>query len=607
MFYNTRRQITAEERVKVGVTSDLIAHLLFHRGLADLALAKDFLEPNYEKGTHDPFLLKDAEKCARRLIQAIKNNERTAIYADYDADGIPGAVIFNDFFKRIGFSNYLIYIPHRHEEGFGLNMGAVRDLASQGVKLLVTVDCGITDVTQISVANDLGMDVIVTDHHEPPQLPSGQSHPAFAIVDHKQIGCEYPDKNLCGSGIVYKIIQGILKIDRFGLKEGMEKWFLDLVGIATLSDMVPLVGENRVFAYYGLSVLRKSPRKGLMQLFRKLKIDQRHLSEDDITFMVTPRINAASRMGVSRDAFNLLATDNDDDAYKYVEHLDKINNERKGVVSSLVKEVKKIVRERHPGVVGSAEKSSTANSESSLPNVIVLGNPDWRPSLLGLVANSCAEEFDRPVFLWGRDGDNIIKGSCRSEGKTDVVRLMRAAPVESFSQFGGHHYSGGFAVSNEEIHYLEERLNDAHNKIFNSSSVVENDKGVTEVTSNSKSIIDMELSIDEVDFGLCADINKLAPFGVGNSKPIFLFRKIIPVGIKMFGKSKDHLELIFKKKDNSRISAISFFGANNKWAKKVKTNGEIDLIASIEKSVYRGREELRLRIVDVFLGPIGLD
>jgi single-stranded-DNA-specific exonuclease len=585
--YNIRRQLNDKERAVLNSVPDITAHLLFHRGILDNKIAEKFLAPDYEKDIHDPFLLKDAEKSADRIVQAINNNERIAIYADYDADGIPGSVIFNDLFKRIGFSNFSIYIPHRHDEGFGLNVEAVEQLAGEGVKLLITVDCGVTDVMPVTRAKKLGMDVIITDHHEPPTpLP-----PAFAIVDHKQKDCPYPDKNLCGSGVAYKLIQAILKKNRFGLKEGHEKWLLDMVGIATLSDMVSLTGENRIFAHFGLAVLRKSPRKGLMQLLRKLNINQRFLTEDDIAFMITPRINAASRMGKPMDAFKLLSADTDEDAHFFADHLDKINNERKGVVASLVKEVKKILHERY---------------QDSLPDVIVLGNPLWRPSLLGLVANSCAEEFDRPAFFWGRDGDDIIKGSCRSEGQTNVVELMRATPIETFLQFGGHHHSGGFAVSNDDVHFLEQRLNKAvgdMKKALNKNikKTGDFDLEVDSIENKSDSVIDMELSLEMIDSRLYNEINKLAPFGIGNPKPVFLFRDVVPVEVKIFGKGKEHVELSFKKKSGEKVSAISFFGAKESWASKVIANKTIDLVASLEKSMYRGRSELRLRIIDVIV------
>ena len=280
MPYAIRRQLSNDEQAKLAGFSPLLAHLLHHRGLTDADTAQKFLVPDYVRDTHDPFLLKDAEKAATRIIQAIQNDERIAIYADYDADGIPGAVIWNDFFKRIGFKNFSIYIPHRHDEGFGLNIAAVDHLAlHDAVELLITVDCGISDVKPVERANELGMEVIITDHHEPPVSPlTGRESlpPAFAIIDHKQTDCAYPDKNICGSGVAFKLIQAILKSAKsagieVGLKDGHEKWLLDMVGIATLSDMVPLTGENRVFAYYGLQVLRKSPRKGLVKLLEKIE------------------------------------------------------------------------------------------------------------------------------------------------------------------------------------------------------------------------------------------------------------------------------------------------------------------------------------------------
>jgi single-stranded-DNA-specific exonuclease len=629
MSYSIRRVLTPNEKNALSGVPDLTAHLLFHRGIADAETAGRFLAPDYERDTHDPFLLKDAEKAASRIIQGLISSEKMAIYADYDADGIPGAAMWNDFFKRIGFKNFVIYIPHRHNEGFGLNAGAVEELAGQGVKLVITVDCGITDSLAVKRANELGLQVIITDHHEAPvssetgheELPS-----AFAIVDHKQSGCEYPDKDLCGTGVAYKLIQAIIKKSKennelssifaaASFKEGHEKWLLDLVGMATLSDMVPLTGENRVFAHYGLTVLRKSPRKGLRQLLSRLRIAQEYVTEDDIAFMITPRINAASRMGVPMDAFDLLAADTDEAGAVAAAHLDEINNERKGVVASLVKEVKKIIKERY----------------GEIPNVIVLGNPEWRPSLLGLAANSCAEEFHRPVFLWGRDGDDTIKGSCRSEGKTHVVELMRAMPKGTLTQFGGHHHSGGFTVSNEAVHYLEQRLNEAAEKLAKEAELLKrrglferaeiartrqrqfgeaeapsgqqsreaSSAGNEEAAASEASFIDAELQLSQITYRLHDEINKLAPFGIGNRKPVFLFKSVTPASVRRFGKGNEHIELSFESGGNKKVSAISFFGVNNEWADKVKAGQPLDLIASVEKSMFRGRPELRLRVVDI--------
>lgn len=576
--YDIKRPLSVDEKNDLASFDDVLAHLLFHRGFTDVESAQKFVTPDYDLHGHNPFLLKDAEKSAQRIIQAIKNGEKIAVYSDYDADGIPGAVIFHDFFRRINYENFIIYIPHRHNEGFGLNDDAIVELAEKGVKLIVTLDCGITDVVPVALANEKGMQVIITDHHEPPEmLPD-----AYAIVDHKQKDCAYPDKNLCGSAVGFKLIQAILKIDRLGMKDGHEKWLLDMVGIATLSDMVSLTGENRVFAHFGMNVLRKSQRKGLVRLLDRLKIAQKTLTEDDIGFMVTPRINAASRMGAPMDAFNLLVAETDNVAEDCAEHLEHINNERKGIVASIVKEVKKIVVERF---------------DRKIPAVIVLGNPEWRPSLLGLVANTCAEEFDRPVFLWGRDGDNMIKGSCRSEGRSSVVEIMRGVPEKVFVKYGGHHHSGGFEVSDEAIHFLDKHLNEAQDKIRTDRTTVTNEKDES-ITNQIE--IDMELKLDDVNDRLCSQIEKLAPFGMGNKKPVFLFRKVAPVSVRKFGKTSNHLEIVFKKSNGYKIPAISFFDADAEWAKTWKEGDSVDLIASVEKSYFRGRPEVRLRVVEVF-------
>lgn len=557
------------------IDGNLLDHLLYHRGIRTPEARQAFLNPNYDTHTHDPFLLKDAEKAAIRIIQAIENKEKVVIYSDYDTDGIPAGVALHDLFKKIGFEKFTNYIPHRHDEGFGLNEDAVKQFIEEKVQLLITIDCGIADVAHVDFAQKNGIDVIVTDHH----LPGLTLPPAFAIVNPKQSDCTYPEKMLCGAGVIYKLIQAILVKNRFGIKEGWEKWLLDMVGIATLSDMVPLTGENRVFAYYGLSVLRKSPRKGLTRLLRKLKVDQRYLTEEDIGFTIGPRINAASRMGVPMDAFRLLATQDDDEAEKFAIHLDTINSERKGTVAALVKEVKKKVNERY------GDKTN---------RVIVIGNPEWKPSLLGLAANTVAEEFGVPVFLWGRDGDNIIKGSCRAAGSAHLLDLMQGTPEGTFIQHGGHAESGGFAVSSEMIHTLEEKLNVAFDKIRGEKK-------------ENIEYIDSILCADEVNYDVYRIIEIMGPYGTGNPKPVFIFKNIVLSQVKQFGKEKNHLEISFIKDNGQTVSAIGFFMTPSDYENRLDNIHEwklvkgtsISLVATMEKSMFRGRPELRLRIVDI--------
>ena len=511
------------------------------------------------------------------FIEAVKRNDRIAVFSDYDADGIPAAVVFHDFFGRIGFSNFEIYIPHRHDEGFGLNGEAVEELGSRGAKLLITVDCGIGDIEEVTKAKECGMETIIIDHHLPrPSRIAGlgpkQALPAaYAILNPKQEDCSYPEKMLCGSGVAFKFIQAILKKESFGLKEGIEKWLLDMVGIATLSDMVPLTGENRTLAHFGLKVLRRSPRLGLMKLLRKLNVEQSTLSEDDVGFTLSPRINAASRMGVPRDAFSLFTTTSFDEADRLADHLNKINDERKGTVAAMVKEIKGIVSERY------AEKEA---------GVIVLGNPKWKPALLGLAANTLMNERLCPVFLWGRDGGEILRGSCRSPGDISLVEIMGAVPSGTFIEYGGHAKSGGFSLVTDKVHLLGSELERAYEAVR------------TKERKEEPEGIDDALSLEEVNHDTYSEIEKLSPFGFGNPKPLFLFEKIPVSSARLFGKEKGHVEFMFKKQNGAPVKAISFFAAGSDLA-KIKEGNVISFVAHLEKSFWRGFGELRLRIVDL--------
>jgi single-stranded-DNA-specific exonuclease len=345
--YSLREPKTNSANESLKAYPELMQSLLIYRGIDTAEKAEVFLNPDYEK-LHDPFLLKDMDKAVERILQAIKNEEKILIYSDYDADGIPAAVVMHDFFKLIGYSYFEIYIPHRHNEGYGLHLEAVESFVDKDIKLIVTLDCGIVDHHEVNRANELGIDVIITDHHVP-----GKTLPeAYAVINPKRSDCDYPYDMLCGSGVAFKLVQALLSkyptLERRGrvgegvVKPGQEKWLLDMVGIATLSDMVPLQGENRIFAHYGLKVLRKSRRPGFQKLLSLMKMNQRYITEDDVGFMITPRINAASRMGIPTDAFHLLSTTDEVRGDELARHLDHINNERKGLVASTVKEIKKI-------------------------------------------------------------------------------------------------------------------------------------------------------------------------------------------------------------------------------------------------------------------------
>lgn len=571
--YSVRDGIPKDIESVLKTYHPFVQSLLYSRGITDIDTAERFLNPSYNEHLHDPYLLKGMDKAVKRILKAVESGEKVAIFSDYDADGIPGAVALHDFFKKIGFNNFINYIPLRNEEGFGLNNDAVLSIAKEGVTLIITIDCGITDIDQVDLANEKGIDVIITDHHI-----AGKKLPkAFAIINPKQDKCSYPDKNLCGSGVIFKVIQALVanikENKNFNWKEGQEKWLLDMVGLATMSDMVPLTGENRIFSYYGMKVLQKTPRVGLQKLFSMLKINSRTATEDDIAFMITPRINAASRMGIPKDAFSLLSTIDEVEAGILAEHLNSKNDERKGVVASMIKEVKKKLESR----------------DDPMKKVLVFGNPEWKPSLLGLVANSFSDEHERPTFFWGRNGESegLIKGSCRAGGNTNIVKLMEKVK-DVFVDYGGHKGAGGFSLLQEHVHTLEDRLNEAYLDLL--------EEGVEEEVV----LLDKKLSLDDVNWDTWSHIEKFAPFGLDNPKPTFLFENIKIENAKLFGKEQNHLELKFRDSKGKEVTAMAFFSNLDSYGTKLEKGSVINLVATMEKSVFRNFPELRLRIMDIY-------
>jgi single-stranded-DNA-specific exonuclease len=543
--------------------------LLEKRGISDPEEKLRFIAPDYERDGHDPFLILNMERAVDRILLAMKQEEKIIIYGDYDCDGIPGSVILHDLFKKIGYTKVENYIPHRHLEGYGLNKCAIEQFAKDGVTLVITIDCGITDVEEVALANTLGVDVIITDHH----LPQAILPPAYAVINSKQVGDTYPDDQLCGAGVAFKLAQAILLRGQFAhIPEGWEKWLLDMAGLSTIADMVPLQKENRMLAYYGLKVLRKSPRLGLQALLREAGALQSELTEEDVGFTIGPRINAASRMDVPLRAFELLATSDEAFAKERAKFLGNLNTERKGEVARMVKEAKQHLKSRE------------------IRSVIVIGNPNWRVGVVGIVANQIAEAFDRPTFAWGKEGTKDIKGSCRSDGRINLVDLMCATSDGTFVDKGGHEFSGGFSVTTDNIHTLEDELVRVH------AGLPKKEKPKLKYT------VDTVLSVGEVNEVTYRAVNLLAPFGVGNPKPHFLFRGVTIVRAEPFGKEKNHLKLTLTDASGKQTQAIGFFMTAESFPLVDVAEGKnINLVATLEKSFFRGRPELRLRIVDILL------
>lgn len=549
---------------------DLLEILLTRRGISSDERER-FLHPSYERDLHDPFLFSHMERATERILSGIARGEQIAIFGDYDADGVPGTAVLASWFRKVG-APARIYIPNRHTEDYGLSERALRELAGGSVTLLITVDCGISNAAEVALAKELGMDVIITDHHLPPEiLPD-----AYAILNPKCDGENYPFKELSGAGVAFKFVQALVRCPDAPAVGGVnwEKWLLDLVAIATISDMVPLSGENRALAYFGLSVLRQTRRPGLRALLNELRVNPAELTEDDIGYLIGPRINSASRMSHAMHAFTLLMTEDMREAQALARELEAQNRERKELVE--------VIMEHAHGLLDA----------STLPSLIVVGHGGWSLGVLGLAASRLVETYHRPVFVWGINEDGFMKGSCRSDGTVNVVELMRSVGEGGlFANYGGHREAGGFMVAEGREHELAERLIAAYELLKKPASL------------NGGIKTDCTLSLSDVTQDTYNIIIRLAPFGMGNEKPLFLFEGVEVAGVRNFGVKNAHVELLVRSATcpaRGVVPAIGFFARRTvPHAHTLKECDWVDVVAHLDRSTYRSRPTLRLRLVDV--------
>ena len=556
-----------------GETSELVRVLLARRGVTAEEDVAAFLTPDYERGLHDPFLLAGMERAVARVLAAIAQGERIAVYADYDCDGLPGAALMGDFFRKIGYENVETYIPHRDREGYGFHIEAIDALASRGVSVIITVDVGTVAFDAVAHAQGKGVDVIVTDHHD---VIGGVPPAAHAVINPKIV--PYPFPGLCGTGVAFKLVQALLIEGKLrdlpaftGIPDGWEKWLLDLVAIATVADMVPMIGENRALVYWGLRVLRKSPRIGIRALCAQVRLRQEEITEDDIGFSIAPRINAASRMDEPELALRLLTTADMAEADALALHLEELNASRKGVVAGIVKSARKHVSARY----GADDR------------VVFLGDTAWKPALLGLAANSIMNDRGGVVCLWGRDARGRLKGSCRSDGAVNLADLFAQAG-EVFEECGGHAASGGFSVSPEKVHEVAEALARAAAELGG------------EVRAEAGSAHDALVSLREISWPLLADVSRLAPFGIGNQKPVFLISRVRVSAVRSFGKEKNHIELQLAADGmNHSLRAFDFFRTPESFSHVPIEGSSANILATIERDAFRGPARLALRLVDV--------
>lgn len=580
------------------INQSFIRKILKDRGFNNGEI-EDYINPVYiedKAGSYDAWKMKDIKKAVDRIWKAIDENEKICIYSDYDADGVPGAVVLYSFFKKIKYQdNVIIKIPHRHKDGFGMHKRLIDEIEKEGATLMITIDLGISNVSEVHYANSKNIDVIITDHHEPhEELPC-----AYAILNPKQKDCKYVEKNLCGSGVIFKLTHLLIEEARkrkYIIAPGFEKWMLDMVGLATISDMVPLTGENRVFAYYGLKVLQKNKRKGIYHLLSKLKINERYLDESDIGFSVSPCINAASRMSHAIDAFNLLSSDIEDVCIKSADALIKLNKLRKSSADSLIYDLKNKI------------------NVDEICDIIAIGDENWSPTILGPAASNLVRQFQLPVFLYASDGGDLFRGSCRSVPGISLVEIMNHVSENFFVEFGGHHASGGFSFTKEKKDLFENELREAFIKYrqHRIDNNVADEIKVNEISYN--------ISHNSVDNFLIKHLAQMKPFGMKNQNPLFCIKQVSFRQIKYFGKQKEHIEFVVENFINDKnqvetavpelfqdtykyssnynrkdvVKYISFFADN--LLQDIKVNVEYDIYGRVEESNFLGKKEIRVKV-----------
>lgn len=580
------------------IDQNFIKKILKDRGF-NKGETEDFLNPMYieeNAGMYDAKKMKDMAKAVKRIWDAIDVGEKICIYSDYDADGVPGAVVLYSFFKKIKLDTHVIIkIPHRHKDGFGLHAHLIDQIEREGATLIVTIDLGSSNVKEVEYANSKNIDVIITDHHEPhDELP-----PAFAILNPKQKDCNYAEKNLCGSGVIFKLTHLLIEEARkrkYDIAIGYEKWLLDMVGLATISDMVPLTGENRVFAQYGLKVLQKNKRPGIYHLLNKLKINERYLDEGDIGFSVSPCINAASRMSHATDAFDLLSSDDENVCIKSADALVKLNKLRKSSADSLISDIKNKI------------------NIDEVRDILVIGDENWSPTILGPAASNMVRQFQMPVFLYASDGGELFRGSCRSIPGISVVEIMNNVSDGFFTESGGHHASGGFsfAVEKKDLFENEMRLAFEKYKQHKIDNNIEDEIKVDEISYN--------VTHNNVDIFLLKHLYQMKPFGMNNPNPLFCVKQVTFSSVKLFGKQKEHAEFIVKNflndkgntetvtpelfqntykysSQNNRIDTVKYisFFADNELL-EIKPDIEYDIYGRVEESNFLGKKEIRVKV-----------
>ncbi len=552
-FYNQDENLV-QKIAKEHNISELLAVILVNRGITQKKDIDIFLNPT-RKDFHDPYSMPDMEKAVNRILKAIDEKEKVIIYGDYDVDGITSITVLKKFLKERGL-DVGYYIPNRLDEGYGLNKDAIEKIAEEGYKLIITVDCGISGIEEIKFAYEKGMEVIVTDHHEPlEELPD-----ALAVVDCKRKDNKYLFKNLAGCGVVFKLAQAISQ--RLNLDEKEYLKYLDIVCVGTISDIVPLVDENRVIAKLGLKLVEQTRNPGLKALLAAS--GYKEVNSNTVSFGVAPRINACGRMGKEEEALKLFLTDNIAEAGRITDNLNKYNRERQEIEKRIYQEALEKIEKNH------LEEN----------NVIVVGGENWHHGVIGIVASKITEQYFKPSILICFEGDEG-KGSGRSIPGFDLHDAL-CQSSEYLEKYGGHEMAVGLSLKKENFQKFadkfEEIAKEAHTEEI--ESVIN---------------IDREITIKDVNIDTINSLKALEPFGEANKLPVFIYKNLRIDSIRALSEGK-HLKLTLKD-GNTIINAIGF--NMGKYAEEYRISDKIDVLGVLEINTFNGIDTIQINMKDI--------
>ncbi|MBE6297759.1 MAG: single-stranded-DNA-specific exonuclease RecJ [Bacteroidales bacterium] len=541
--------------------SPILCSLLIKRGITSASAARHFFRPKLSN-LHNPFLMKDMYVAVQRLNRALGTKERILVYGDYDVDGTTAVALVYKFLQQFS-SNIDYYIPDRNEDGYGISKRGVDYAYSTGVKLIIVLDCGIKAIDEIAYAKSLGIDFIVCDHHVPDkQLPC-----AVAILNPKRVDSTYPYPHLSGCGVGFKFMQAFA-IDN-GIPADQLYPLLDLVAVSIASDLVPIMGENRIMAYHGLKQINHSPSTGLKAIINVCGLAEKEISINDIIFKIGPRINASGRIQQGKVAVDLLIENNLAVALDMSQQINEFNETRKELDKSMTEEANRIVE----GLECFEEQRA-----------IVIFNPDWHRGVIGIVASRLTEVYHRPAVVITCTGD-VATGSARSVTGFDVYKAMESCR-DLLENFGGHTYAAGFSLKVENVDAFARRFED-----FVSENIL------PEQTSPAIEI-DSEIDFYQITRRFFADLKRFAPHGPDNPKPIFCTRNVCDYGTsKVVGRRQEHIKLeLVDNKSNTIVNGIAF--GQSRLARYIKSKQSFDICYTLEDNAYK-HGEVQLQIESI--------